>query len=358
MSENTTPTPQNEEVDLGQLFKIIGSVFDKLFKLIGKILNGFFLAFVWLVFFIRKNIIFLAVAAIVGFGFGLFLEKTSKPIYKSSITIKQNYDTGDDLYDLINYSDGLVGQNDYNTLHNLLSLSESQVSSISEFDVEPLVSNNEKLRAYDSYIKTLDSTVATMLDYKTFLKNNKDSKYKYQQVIIKSNERKNFKLVFEKIVENVNTNTFFVREQEKEVKELENRKNTINNLLVKSDSLQNLYQRVLEKDNKTDASSEIGITFEGDAGKNKTKEYELYLNDGKLRREIVSIEREIAEKEEIIEVVSSKQESGIIYNKIEVFGLLIPSKSFFSLIFGGLMFFILGLLKALKFLERYKTKIQ
>ena len=357
MSKNTTPTPQNEEVDLGQLFKIIGSAFDKLFKFIGKILNGFFLAFVWLVFFIRKNIIFLAVAAIVGFGFGLFLEKTLKPIYKSSITVKQNYKTGQSLYDFITYTNSLVSQNDYTTLKDVFSLSEAKVSSISKFDIEPIVSDNAKLKVYDSYIKTLDSTIATTLDYNTFLKNKEDNEHTYQQIIIKAKKRKDFKVVFDKIVANINSNPFFKREQERDLVELQNRKRTIENLLIESDSLQNIYKRVLEKSNEA-KGSEIGITFEGSTDKNKTKEYELYIKGIELRREIVEVDREISEKEEIIEVISNKQENGIIDNKTEVLGFSFSRKVFYSALLGAVMFFVLLLLRFLKFIEKYKEKIE
>ena len=39
MSENKQPTPQNEEVDLGQLFKMIGNAFQKLFDFIASIIR-------------------------------------------------------------------------------------------------------------------------------------------------------------------------------------------------------------------------------------------------------------------------------------------------------------------------------
>ena len=62
-AKNSNPS---EEVDLGQLFKMIGSAFTRLYKFIGSIFNHFFLAFVWLVFFVKKRIIILSAAGFLG----------------------------------------------------------------------------------------------------------------------------------------------------------------------------------------------------------------------------------------------------------------------------------------------------
>ena len=43
MSNKLPEQPNSEEVDLGQLFKLIGNAFNRFFKFIGSILNSFFL---------------------------------------------------------------------------------------------------------------------------------------------------------------------------------------------------------------------------------------------------------------------------------------------------------------------------
>ena len=42
MSKNTNSTPQNDEADVGQLFKIIGQSFKSLFNFFKSILNDYF----------------------------------------------------------------------------------------------------------------------------------------------------------------------------------------------------------------------------------------------------------------------------------------------------------------------------
>jgi len=112
MSTTNTPQP-SEEVDLGQLFKMIGNAFQRLFQFIGSIFNTLFLAFVWFVFFIRKRAVVLLIAAVAGLSLGLILDKTSPPTYRSSITVKQNYATGENLYGSLDYYNSLLNDGDY-----------------------------------------------------------------------------------------------------------------------------------------------------------------------------------------------------------------------------------------------------
>ena len=357
MSEELKPTPQKEEVDLGQLFRMIGNFFQSIFNFFGKLFYSLFLAFVWVVFFVKKNIVILGAAVIIGFVLGLVKEKTAEPVYKSSIMLKQNYETGDNLYKFIDYSNSLVAQKDYNSLKSIFSLDEDVLLSIIDLSIEPVVSENDKLKAYDTYRKTLDSVVASTFEYKNFLDNVQDNKYPFQQISIKTNTRNSFKPVFDKIVENINSTPFFIREKEKDLNELKAQKQALENALTSSDSLQKIYKKVLEEDSEAlEKTSEIGITIESSRIK-VTKEYDLYLNDVKLRREIVEIEREIEEKDEVIQVISTNQESGVIDNKIKILGMSFTPKIVYSFVFVLITFFILLGIRFFKFLEKYKSEI-
>lgn len=353
MSKDTPQPQQSEEVDLGQLFKLIGNAFDRFFRFIGSIFNKLFLAFVWLVFFVKKHFIKLVIAGIVGVILGILKDSTSEPSYKSYVTIKQNYDTGENLYNSISYYNDLVNQGDFNTLKNVLGFEGNEASSILSFGIEPVVSENQQLQAFDKYIKTLDSVAASKIEYETFLKNNKDYTHEFQQVTIKAKARKSFKVVFDNIVKNIESNDYFKREQKKDITELENREQALKEALVKSDSLQNTYKRVLEN-NLEGKGSDIGITFEGNNDKNKTKEYDLYLNDLEIRRELVEIERKKADKELIVEILSSKQDSGSVDSGKMLLGITVSSKLYYGLVLMSITFLVLLGLRFIKFLDRYK----
>ncbi|TXE12988.1 hypothetical protein FUA26_04120 [Seonamhaeicola algicola] len=360
MSKELPQQQQNsEEVDLGQLFKLIGKMFERLFNFIGSIFNKIFLAFVWCIFFVKQHFLKIVIAGIVGVVLGFALQKTSDPVYKSYMLVKQNYPTGEGLYNSIAYYNDLVTHRDISALSQILEIDSLSAASIKEVEVGSIIDENDRLKNFDDYIKTLDSSVASKVQYETYVKNEKEHNHQFQQITIKSTVRNNFKTLFDKIITNINTNDYFVEAQKRDTLELHNRKLVLQNTLTKSDSLQNVYKRVIEMQTKEQSGSQTSVTIKNAEDVNKTKEYELFLNDLELQREIVSIEREIEEKKKIIEIVSTKQESaGSVDDKKEVFGFKIGYKLYYGLLLSTLTFLVLAFLQFVKYIEKFKDKIQ
>ena len=188
------------------------------------------------------------------------------------------------------------------------------------------------------------------------LKNTKENKHQLQQISIKSKTRANFKNVFDNVIGDINTNIFFVNEQAKDLAELNQQKVALEQSLAQSDSLQRTYKRVLEQQMESKSTSETSITFEGNNDKNKTREFDLYKNDIELRREIVQIERKLKDKQNIVEIISSKQDSGFVDDTKELLGLTLNTKSYYLVLFTILAFVILFGIEFLKFLEKYKPE--
>ena len=360
MSTNSNTPNNSEEVDLGQLFKLIGNVFDRFFNFIRNIFKNIFLAFVWVILLIKKRIIILALAAISGLIIGVLRSKTASPKYESSVTVVQNYPTGENLYNSVGYYNDLLRQKDYETLGTVLELDVERTKSILSFAVKPVVSENNKLVAFNKYIKQLDSLAATKIEYQEFLDNNEDYTHKYQQISIESTERNSFKSVFENIVESINLNSFFLNEQRKDIVEFTQTKEALMVALEKSEALQDTYKRVLEQgidDEQTAKTSEIGITFEGSSETEKTKEFDLYQSDLELRSQLVQIERDLLDKEYIIEMISNKQDSGFASNTKDLFGKQLSIKSYYIVVLFLLAFIVLIGLEFLKFIEKFKTGV-
>jgi len=355
MSTTNTPQP-SEEVDLGQLFKMIGNAFQRLFQFIGSIFNTLFLAFVWFVFFIRKRAVVLLIAAVAGLVLGLILDKTSPPTYKSSITVKQNYATGENLYGSLDYYNSLLNDGDYEVLGRVLGLKKNISEEIIGIEIEPIITDNDRVVMFDKYISGLDSLAASKVEYEVFVENIEDYKHQMQQISIKSKTRANFKNVFDNVIGDINTNIFFINEQAKDLTELNQQKAALEQSLAQSDSLQRTYKRVLEQQMESKSTSETSITFEGNNDKNKTREFDLYINDIELRREIVQIERKLKDKQNIVEIISGKQDSGFIDDTKELLGLTLSSKPYYLVLFTILAFIILLGIEFLKFLEKYKPE--
>lgn len=358
MSKDINTQPNNsEEVDLGQLFKLIGNMFDRFFKFLGSLFNKLFLIFVWAVFFVKTHIIKLLIAAALGFGYGFIKERSSKPIYKSSVLISQNYQTGENVYNSINYYNGLLSNQDYIILAQELSIDTAFVSTISSFGVEALITENQRLIEFSNYSKRLDSTLASTISYKDYKDNVKEHIYTQQLLTINSTTNENFNVVFEAIIAELNSNPYFLREQAKDLEQLEQRKSAIDKALVESDSLQMVYKKVLENVLETNKGSQTSITIEGSDEKGKTKELDLYKSNIELRNELVTIEREKQNKQFIIELLSNTPSRGFVDTSIKVLGKTLSQKMVFAGLFAVVLFCVLFLLRVIKFLEKYKNEV-
>ena len=67
MSKDLPQPQQSEEVDLGQLFKLIGNAFDRLFRFIGSIFIGIYKVILTLLIHFYNRLIWYVGAVIIGF---------------------------------------------------------------------------------------------------------------------------------------------------------------------------------------------------------------------------------------------------------------------------------------------------
>jgi len=349
----------SEEADIGEVFSLIGGAFDKLFKFFGVVFNKLFLGFVWLVFFLKKHFLKIIIAAVIGFGIAMIQNKISGSSFISTVTVKQNYNTGENLYDLIEYYNSLSSQKDSLALNKKLAISTSEAANILTFSIEPIVNENNRIKSYDLYIKTLDSTLASNIDYDMYINNTMLHDYTYQKILIETKQSRDMLAVFESMVNKINSSEFFKNLQERDLTELQNREQAIKEGLIESDSLKSTYKRVLEQtfEREKSKSSQTSITIEGSDKPKITKEFELYQNDLALRREIVEIQRQKQEKENVVEIVSSEFTSGVVDNSIEIFGKELNKKIVCALLFSLIAFFLLLSLEMNKFLDKFKSKI-
>ena len=260
------------------------------------------------------------------------------------------------MYGSIEYYNGLLKDRDYEVLARVLGIGEDVSNEIVGFSIEPIITDNDRVVLFDQYITELDSLAASKVEYEAFIDNIEDYKHRNQKISIKSTTRTNFKAVFTNIVDNINSNSFFKNEQAKDIFELEESKAAIEQALVQSDSLQRTYKRVLEQQTDAKSGAEIGITFEGDNDIDKTREYDLYLNDIRLRKELVDINRQLNDIENIVDAISSKQESGFVDNTKELLGMKLSSRTYYPYLFFLLAFVALLAMEFFKFIEKYKPE--
>lgn len=136
MQENYNNNNQNEEIDLGDLFKLFKRGFNKIGEL-----------FLILIIFLKRNAIILISLIVVGAVIGYFLQSSSKKYNESSVTIHSFYDSQDYLYKSVNELNWEI-KNRHEILAEEFNINADTLKMIS-LEVKPLervtnLSNEEK----------------------------------------------------------------------------------------------------------------------------------------------------------------------------------------------------------------------
>ena len=122
MSDNTNSTPQNDEGDLGQLFKIIGQSFKSLFNFFKSILNDLFRVAIYSLKPFVNNIKMISAILIIAALIGFFLEKSSKTIYTSDMLVRPYFESKYQLANNIDYFNTLVAEENIDELSRLFGI--------------------------------------------------------------------------------------------------------------------------------------------------------------------------------------------------------------------------------------------
>ena len=149
---STNQKNNEEEVDLGSLFVIIGKGFSNLFNFIGNIFKGLFHLIICILIFFKTNIVKIGVASLLGFLLGVFLEVIKADSYEAELLLEPNFKSTRQLYNNVNYYNDLVKQKDTASLQKIFNLDKNIAASLKEFEIEPLKIDRDIINAYDDLI--------------------------------------------------------------------------------------------------------------------------------------------------------------------------------------------------------------
>jgi hypothetical protein len=299
--ENQTNTKE-EEIDLGRLFELIGRGFTKLFKAIGDLLKFLFNALIFVLLFLRKHFIKFVIAAIIGFFGGYFSEGTERS-YVSNMVVSSNFNSIHQLYNNITYYNNLVLQKDTSSLVKLFNINKKEAASLKSFEIEPIITENEKLSLLDEFIKTADTTSVKFIDANVYLNSLTKFNYKNHKITVNATKNDVFKKLESTIIDNLSENKYFKNQKNTFDKNIAFETKELTAQLAQIDSLRNLYKKVLlkEAEKKTPATQ---IDLSSKSSK-KQSELELFKIQKELNIRFEEINTIKAEEGEIINKVSS-----------------------------------------------------
>ncbi len=306
-NENTAA----DEVDLGNLFKIIGKGIQNLFNAIGRIFAALYHYLILFLLFIRNNAIKLGLAGVLGAAIGLYFDLTEPTVYASKMVVEPNFNSTQQLYNNINFYHELVKQKDIVLLAKALNISTDEAATFQGFYIEPVKNENEKYEAFNQFIQEVDTARVENISIKDFKKGFSSFDYKYHQILVKSTNGVIFSKLGTPIVHSLENNPYY-----KNLKKI-NDQNFLQNqqVLVKSlseiDTLRKIYNEVLLTEaNKMESGTSITLA----QGVKKTEEVGLFNESLKLNEELIANNTEKAKVTEILNVVSTFSEIGVKEN--------------------------------------------
>ena len=265
--------PNNEEVDLGQLFKLIGKGFSNIAASIRRFFNSILNLFIKAALFIKKHFIKIAIVTVVGIAFGFYKDSTSVKTYSSTIRVSPNYHAAKQLYTEIA------------SINNAFSEEELKARFIKEFGlteeddvsatITPIKSNKIELEIFNNFIKELDTTAIRTADFQSFVKGLSDIDYPIQKITITTTNPIIFGKFSHYLTTELNKNTLLKNRIEINLKNIEFEEQQLNKSLQDIDSLRIIYNKsLLAEANKPNSGTTI-ITAKQNGNKGN-RELALY----------------------------------------------------------------------------------
>ncbi|MEO6348841.1 MAG: hypothetical protein ABIO60_13120 [Aquaticitalea sp.] len=310
MNEDLNPKT-TEEIDLGQIFNVIGRLFDKFFKFIASI---FLFIFSFIVYFLKaiiQNLILIAIVVIVAFIIGVVMEKSKPSVYEASMLVKPYFDSKYQLITNVKYYNSLLNENNHEVLSKVFHISKDESEKLVGFSVEiGPETKNELLKQYDVYLKSLDSSRVNTISFNEFV-DNRDIYSSELYLITVQSLNKNIFSKLEDGFDETFSNRYSIEQKRIRDSTLDIRKSLFEKDLVKMDTLQSIYLGVVK------AESDKGAAFINVQGllplqqeKSKTYEYELFREGMRVRDSIRSVVQLKVEKNTYYDVLSRFPEVG------------------------------------------------
>ncbi len=338
---------QEEEVDLGNLFIVIGKGIKNFFTFIGNILKSIFHYFILALIFLRNHTLKLGLSLLIGFIVGFILHKMEPRSYVSNLIIETNYGSGIQLYKQIDYLNDLVKKKDSISLAQALGINTKDAAQISSIKVTAYQPEKNLYKAYDTYLQKTDTIYTRGFEFGDF--KNRTAKYDLRYHIIQVNSKS--KTVFTELSPSLIRlveNDYYKTVKNLKIDELNQKLKVLNKNLIEIDSLRKTYKEVAlkEAENRSGTST---IEIANTDNKKEENDIKLFGITQNLLEQINETNQDYLRKYHVINIISDFDKAGVPDKNIT------HKKYFqFAVLFFGLMlgWILLGQLNG--FLDRYK----
>jgi len=342
-------TSSNDEIDLGQLFQMIGNGFRNLFNYIERIFKGIFELIIRFLLFIRKHFLKFAIAGILGLALGLYLDFINGPKYTSSMVVEPNFNSAQQLYNNISFYNELADAKDSIGLSQVLNITPLEAATIKELKVESYTDENQKVILFDKFVRSLDSTTQNAIDIENYLKNFNSIDARFHTITIIAGDNSIAKKIQPTLINSISSNPYFKLQQRINDKNLDLQDSIYLKQLIEIDSLQLLYKKVMLKEAEYPLQgTSINLA---DNGTEENKELALLNKVDQVKTGLVTINQERANKSSILNVISAFPRNGV-----EAKGIWDNYKYWIPILFLSITLIVLLSINLNTYLKDYRNK--
>jgi len=288
--------PNNEEVDLGQLFKLIGQGISNFIKGIKSFFIGILNLFIQIALFLKKNFIKIAAITFLGVVFGFYKDYTNPIVYEATMQVEPNSGSTQQLYNEVEAINNAIKQENSIVLKQL----GLNAGDYAFAEITPIISNRIQLKIFNDFIETLDTTTIKDVEYNRFIQELANTDYPKHNITLNINNQLVFNKYQKVLFDNVAKNNLLQERQKVNLDNLNYKEEKLKKSLRDIDSLRVIYNKVLLAEaNKLNTGTKIITAKQG----NKSNiELELYIKKSEIIDSLSSITKQITNNKKLIQI--------------------------------------------------------
>ncbi len=311
-----TPNNGAEEIDLLQLFGFFEQKIKSILKLVfigAKTIYEVFIAFLQI---LQKYAI--KIAAFMGLAFALgYVSDMYKPkVYSSTMMIKPMYEGKFQLVSNIDYYNALIANRDSTKLASIFEITKDEASNLSSFKMNPGPENElEKIKAYDEFIKSVDSTTAKMVEYDKFIEEMSMYNSSMYEITVESKQKDIF-LKLDTGFEKTFQTKYSVNSKKKKDSIFKMKKISLEKQISDVEKIQEMYTKELSKVQNKKITTLSGTPVIIGEEQKKTREFDALQLSLKLRNELTDLGQQAIKEDKLFEVVSAFPAIGTVQGSL------------------------------------------
>lgn len=323
MSKDLPQQPQqSEEIDLGQLFKMIGNMFDRFFKFIGNIINNIYDLLLLLLIHLFKRLKWYVLVVFIGAIIGYYLDNSSPYLYAANMQIEAKYKSARQVYENISFLNQLAAiDRDTVELSRRLGISQSEAGSIKGFSIKPNIDENDKMKLFSDFRAQLDSVTQSTFTYNDYVDGLNSHSFEIHQIKVVSTNKFIFPKLNKSLEKQLANNNYLQEIRDVTLDNLNRRKLSLETQKKTYDSLISTYLdiRMIESQKEAAKSNTGTNLFLGDAVKQQNlivDETKLVERKLELEQEIIATYKSTVTSKYIVNVISELPDAGYNIDKI------------------------------------------